>query len=405
MSKKAITFAFFLIFSMLLFFGWQTAGAVQNTDKQLKVYLFWANGCPHCEKEKEYLASIQQRYSNVKIELLEVTENKNNLDLLNKASDSLNANVTGVPFTVVGKSYLIGWYDDRMSGSQLDKMIEDNLANGCEDFVGGLFNPSGSSCTAPVEKKSNIPDSIQVPFFGKINIKSMSLPLISLVIGGIDGFNPCAMWALIFLVSLLLGFGSKKRLVVLGGAFLLTEALIYYLFMTAWLNVFLFIGFVFWIRLLIGSIALYMAYVNLRDFASKKDPTCLVESDEKKKKFFDRLNGVVHGKNLGLAFLGIIALALSINIVEMVCSLGLPAVYTQILAINNLSALSYNFYMAIYIIAYMADDIIIYFIAVFTMNIIAGSAKYARFSHLVGGVLMAIIGLLMLFKPDWLMFG
>ena len=91
--------------------------------------------------------------------------------------------------------------------------------------------------------------------------------------------------------------------------------------------------------------------------------------------------------------------------VELVCSAGLPAIYTQILSLSNLPTWQYYFYLGLYILIFMLDDLFVFFTAMFTLKAVGVESKYARYSHLIGGVLMLVIGLLLLFKPEWLMFG
>ena len=102
---------------------------------------------------------------------------------------------------------------------------------------------------------------------------------------------------------------------------------------------------------------------------------------------------------------GIIGLAASVNLIELACSSGLPLVYTQILALNDLSKLQYLIYILIYIFFFLIDDIIIFAIAMKTLEISGISTKYTKYSHLIGGIIMLIISLLMAFKPEWLMFN
>jgi hypothetical protein len=106
-----------------------------------------------------------------------------------------------------------------------------------------------------------------------------------------------------------------------------------------------------------------------------------------------------------LALGGIIVLAFLVNLVELVCSAGLPAIYTQILALNNLANWQYYFYIFLYVFFFMVDDLLIFIVAMVTLKMTGLSTRYARYSHLIGGILMIIIGILLIFKPEWLMFG
>ena len=120
---------------------------------------------------------------------------------------------------------------------------------------------------------------------------------------------------------------------------------------------------------------------------------------------FDKLKAAATQKKFILAFFGIIALAFAVNLVELICSAGLPAIYAQVLAMNNLSSLQHYLYILLYIFFFMLDDLLVFFIAMVTLQLSGVSTKYSRFSNLIGGILMLIIGLLLIFKPGWLTFG
>ena len=118
---------------------------------------------------------------------------------------------------------------------------------------------------------------------------------------------------------------------------------------------------------------------------------------------FTFIKKVVSNHSFILSILGIIALAFSVNVIELACSAGIPLIFTQILALNNLSMVSYIFYMLIYILFFLIDDLIVFIVAMVTLNVTGISTKYTKYSHLIGGIVMVLIALLMIFKPDWLM--
>ncbi|OQA03639.1 MAG: hypothetical protein BWY68_00684 [bacterium ADurb.Bin400] len=252
---------------------------------------------------------------------------------------------------------------------------------------------------------SQVPEMIRVPLLGEINTKSFSLLVLTVVLGALDGFNPCAMWTLLFLISLLIGMQDKKRMWMLGSAFIVASASVYFVFMAAWLNLLLFLGFVVWVRAMIGVVALVGGGYNLKEYLTNKDAACKVTKSEKRKKVFDDLKRLTHEKTFLIALGGIVLLAIAVNLVELICSAGLPAVYTQILAISNLSTVQHYLYILLYIFFFMLDDLIVFFAAMTTLQMTGLTTKYSRFSHLIGGILMVIIGLLLIFKPEWLMFG
>ena len=192
---------------------------------------------------------------------------------------------------------------------------------------------------------------------------------------------------------------------VLGGLFILTSGFIYFLFMAAWLNLLLFLGSLLLIRVVIGLVALGGGAWYLREFVLNKEEVCEVTAPEQRQRMFQRLRALAQERSFALAFLGILALAFLVNLVELICSAGIPAVYVQILTMSGLPAWQYYGYMLLYILVFMADDLVVFVTAMTTLRIAGLTAGYSRASHLIGGVVLVIIGALMLLRPEWLMFG
>ncbi|OGG03980.1 hypothetical protein A2W14_05980 [Candidatus Gottesmanbacteria bacterium RBG_16_37_8] len=376
-----------LLFLLLIILLLNPLSVLSQNNSKITLYFFWTIGCPHCGKEKIFLKSLQEKYPNLEVKDYEISKNKKNLDLLIEAGKELKADVSGVPFTVVGRNYIIGYRDDETTGREIESKIILALESGSEDVV------------------ARDVDEVKLPFFGIVSIKDLSLPAFTFVIALADGFNPCAMWVLIFLISLLIGMHDKFKMIVLGSAFILASGVVYFLFLSAWLNLFLFLGFIFWIRTLIGGVALAAGGYNLREFFTNKEGVCKVTGSGKRRKIFEKLKQVTASKNFLLAIGGIIVLAFVVNLVELICSAGLPAVYTKVLTLSKLPTYQYYAYLLFYILIFMLDDLIIFWGAIFTFHLIGINTKYARFSHLIGGIAMLLIGLLMIFKPELLMFG
>lgn len=371
--------------------------------EKVKLYLFYSKTCPHCASEKVFLEELQQRYSNLEIEQLEVTQNEENSNLLTAIKEALECENSYVPYTVIGKIGLTGYNENIQS--QIEHFVELYSKEGSVDIVDMIKKGKDVSSFLKEEEKIKIEDtSITVPLFGKINPKSVSLPLLATVMGFIDGFNPCAMWVLLFLISMLMGMKDRKKMWILGLTFLVTSAIIYLLFMVSWLKIAVSITSIQWIQKLISAIALLAGIWNLYSFYKAKDAGCLIVKEEKRKKTLSKIKKITSEKRFFLAILGVMALAISVNIVELACSAGLPLVFTQILAINELSTVSYATNIFIYILFFLIDDLIVFFIAMFTMKLSGVSNKYAKYSHLIGGLIMLLIGILLFFKPEWLMF-
>ncbi len=366
------------------------------------IYFFWAQGCPHCAKEKIFLQKLVNKYPRIIVKDFEVTADPVNVLLMQKASKELNADVSGVPFTVIGKEYIAGYFNDETTGKEIKEKVECAIRDGCVDIIN---NVNQKSEVINEEATSIIPQSLNIPIFGSISTKNLSLPAFTFVIAFLDGFNPCAMWVLLFLISLLLGMHNRLKMFILGFSFILTSALVYFLFLSAWLNIFLFLGFISWVRLGIGAVALTAGGYNLREYIINKSGGCKVTGNEKRRIIFDKLKEITQNKRFIIALFGIILLAFAVNLVELVCSAGLPAIYTKVLTMSKLPTWQYYLYLLFYIFIFMLDDLIIFFAAMITLQATGIQSKYARYSHLIGGILMFIIGILLLFKPELLMFG
>lgn len=376
--------------------------------EEINLYLFHSQDCTHCQSERKWLESIKDKYDNLNIYEYEITRNSDNSALLDKVKERLSSTSNYVPYTVIGEQHWIGWNEDNKA--KITEAIE-NYDFSKRDIVNEVINNIDG------DKIGNTDDSIEnnddkteftVPVLGKIDAKKVSLPIMAMVIGFVDGFNPCAMWVLIFLISMLLGMKDKKKMWILGLTFLIFSGLVYLLFMLAWLNIAVSLSSIRWIQLIISAVALIGAFVNLRSYFKsiiKKDEGCEVVDNKKRKKLMERIKKYTSEKSLLLAMLGVMALAFSVNLIELACSAGLPLIFTQVLALNNLNALQYGIYIFIYLLFFLIDDIVVFVIAMKTFELTGISTKYTKYSHLIGGLIMLIIGLLMIFKPSWLMFN
>lgn len=390
-----------IITALLLFIPF----VVSADEKTLRVYLFHQESCPHCKKEIQYLEELKNEYSNLDVVTYEVSQNVMNYNFMNRVIDKTGIVTNGqVPFTIIGTDYYIG-FEDHVKKSikdSIDKFLNDKNSI---DVIAKVKNGEDvSNIKYNVDPKS----TKVIPIFGEIDAKKVSLPLVAIVIGAVDGFNPCAMWVLLFLIGMLFHMKDKKKMWILGITFLLTSAVMYLLIMAAWLKVALSFMTVVWLRIFIAIVALVAGLVNLNSYIKekkRKDDGCEIVDEKKRKKMFTKIKKITSEKKFILAIFGIIALAISVNLVELACSAGLPLIFTQILALNDLSTFEYVIYMLIYILFFLIDDIVVFVIAMLTLNIKGISSKYGKYSHLIGGIIMILIGILMIFKPEWLMFN
>lgn len=417
---------FLIVFAILLLLP----VSAKANEKVINIHLFYGNGCPHCAAEEEFLSDYLKDRTDVKLYKYEIWYDSHNQELLSKVQKEMGTtNKNGVPFTVIGKKTIVG-YADGVTDEQIKDAINYYLNNDYRDYAGEITgkvkktevkedtikdeSKTEDKKENKIEKADDTKDSDQtdenvtVPVLGKINAKKVSLPILAVVLGFVDGFNPCAMWILIFLITMLFNMKDRKKMWILGLTFILTSGIVYLMFMLAWLNLATFISKIAFIRLLIAVIALVVGLINVYkyiDSLKKKDEGCDVVDKKDRKKIMEKIISITHEKKFIIALLGIMVLAASVNIIELMCSIGIPLLFTQILAMNNLSTFSYMIYMFIYIFFFLIDDIVIFVISMVTLKVTGLSTKYTKYSHLIGGIIMLIIGLLLIIKPELLMFN
>jgi len=245
-------------------------------------------------------------------------------------------------------------------------------------------------------------DSLTLPLVGQIPLAELSLPALAVLLGLADGFNPCAMWALVYLLSLLVTLRDRRKIRLLVGSFVLASGVLYFLFMTAWLNVFLILGYLRPLTMAVGLGALVIGLCDLRSFAvSRGGPVCKVGGRGLKEKTMGRMERLVAAPLSLASFAGIIGLAFLVNSIEFACSAALPAIFTHALSLRELPTLSYYGYILLYDFFFMLDDLIIFTLAAVALETTMGSG-YARYGKLIGGVVLVGLGLTMLFAPNLL---
>lgn len=355
----------------------------KQEDGKVNLYLFHKKTCPHCKKEIEFLESIKSKYKDLNVYTYEISDSKENSNFMKTVKEQYKVTSNGVPFTVIGDSKFIGFSD--LIGEQIEKKIQKYL-----------------EVDLKTENKIN---SFKLPLLGKVNVKEASVFVIALVLGLVDGFNPCAMWILLFLINMLFNMNNKKRMLLLGYTFLFTSALVYFLSMLG-ISVVLSIATINWIQRIIALLALVVGILNIKNYIKERNNSgCHVVDDKKRKKIFKKIQKFTTEKNLFLALIGVILLAVSVNLIELACSLGFPTIFSEILSINKITGTARIVYLLLYVLMYMIDDIIVFTIAVCTLSISTRSTKYTKYLNLIAGIIMIIMGILLLFKPEWIMFN
>ena len=359
--------------------------SITNTeieDGKVNFYLFKGEGCPHCADEEKWLQDIKKEYKDyVNFYEFEVWYDENNSKMMEKAKEIFDFSGPGVPFTVIGDKYYSGFSDS--IGTMMENAINDYLNTEINDD----FN-----------KK------IDIPILEKVNMKNSSLGIIAIVLGFVDGFNPCAMWILLFLINMFLGTKDKKKSWILGFTFLVISAFIYFLSMLG-INVIIGVATVGYLKIAIAIFILIMGIFSLRKYLKirKEEAGCSIVDNRKRKKLVTKVKKIISNKNFILSIVGISTLAISVNLIELACSLGFPMIFTEMLTINNITGISRILYLLLYVFFYMIDDMVVFTISMITLQATGITNKYNKLCVLVSSIIMIIMGLLLIFKPEWLM--
>ena len=402
---------------VLLFLILLIPSIIFASEKQVNMYLFYGDGCPHCAELEKYLNKYLKEKDNVKLYKYEVWYNSDNVKKYNDVHDILKDKSTAIPYLVIGNTSIVG-YSKEVTPERIRNTVEYYTKLTYKDDVGiylGVVdgNTNMGEDTELSDNDKNLIDdgTINIPIIGKRSKKDVPLLISTILIGLVDGFNPCAMWILIFLISMLITMENKKRRWSLGFIFLLTSALVYFSVLVAWLDLKVFLDKTPYFRAAVASIAILFGFYIISKFITNellnkgRSDGCEVVNTKNRKRIIIAIRKIVKEKSFILAAVGIILLALSVNLIELLCSLGLPAVYSELLSINGLSKTSKVIYSLIYVFFFMLDDMIVFIIAMKTLEVKAISNKFGKYSHLIGGIIMLIIGLLMVYKPEWLMFN
>ena len=261
--------------------------------------------------------------------------------------------------------------------------------------------PGGQTSSAELSNEAEA-SGIDLPWVGRVEWTRLGMPLFTVLVGLIDGFNPCAMWVLIFLLSILVNLRDRGRMVAIAGTFVFVSGAAYFAFMAAWLNVFLLIGYLRPVQLLLGSLALFVGSIHVKDFFAFKQGLSLSIPESAKPGLYDRMRRIVSAENLPAALAGAFTLAVLVNIVELLCTAGLPALYTNILTQQGLSASARYGYLLLYILAYMFDDAVMVAVVVATLSRRRMQEGEGRWLKLISGLVILALGLVMIFRPEWL---
>ena len=352
----------------------------EKPDSCTTLEIFSRQGCPHCVDAYLYLEKLKTEYPQIEIVARDIHSDPDNMQRFARFNNRFKIDQPGIPSFLICDRYLIGFNDGKSSGAIIRHML-------------GLENKA---------KTKTATNEIDMPLFGVVSVEKLGLPMFTMAIGLVDGFNPCAMWVLLILLSILVNLRDRKRILLIAGTFVFISGAVYFIFMAAWLNIFLIIGFSRALQIIIGLTAILIGTVHIKDYFAYKKSLSLSIPDSAKPSIYSRIRDVIYAENIIATFIAIIVMAILVNLIELLCTAGLPAIYTQILTLQQLNTSQYYLYLLLYNIAYMFDDALMVGLIVFTMSKQRLEEAQGRWLKLLSGSIIFILGALLILKPSLL---
>ena len=377
-----------------------TASAPARAADASRIELFVREGCPHCAQAEAFIEQLGRERPELTIVVRDVTKEPAALAHLQELVQAQGGGMARVPAAFVNGQLILGYSTE----ASTDKLIRSALAGGrvasstpgdsssCEAEDSLSCGPGGNATAAapPAE-------TFSVTLFGRtITLDDVGLPAFTLAMGLLDGFNPCSMWVLLLMISLLAPLNDRKRMLAIAGTFVLVEGISYFVMMAAWLNLFLFVGLSRISQIIIAVIAILAGLINVKDFFAFGRGISLSIPDSAKPMIYNRMRGILHAKNYTAAIIGTIVLGLLVQVVEFMCTSGFPALFTRILTLSQLDKAGYYGYLLLYNAAYMLDDVIVLGIGVTLLSRHRLQEKEGRVLKLIAGVVMIGLGIYLL---------
>jgi glutaredoxin len=362
------------------------AAAADGTAR-IRLHFFWSRTCPHCTRARPFVEQLSETLPWLELDSHELTGHPDNVRRFVALAAATGSEAASVPSFFFCGIHLAGYDDEQGMGAVLRALLED-------------CHRQTMRAAEPAVPRIEASRQLHVPVIGEIVPKQWSLPVLTLVLAALDSFNPCAFFVLLFLLSLLVNARDRRKMLIIGGVFVVVSGTVYFLFMSAWLNLFLVTGQLGWINVVAGLFAITIAVINIKDFFWLHKGVSLSIPDAARPGLYRRMRGLVAMEQLPPMLLGTLLLAIVANAYELLCTAGFPMVFTRILTLNQLSTIDYYAYLAAYCLIYIVPLLVI--VGLFTLTL--GRRKLqeneGRILKLVSGVMMLGLGLLLLIEPE-----
>jgi thiol-disulfide isomerase/thioredoxin len=357
------------------------------------LYLFWGEGCPHCEAERQFLDALMKKYPDLGLRSFEVFNNSSNRQLFSDIANAFGQEARSVPTSILGDNIWVGFSE------QIASDIENRVAY-CLEYQ-ACPNPSkrlsGDSLVV-LEQPSTT--NLELPLFGTI-APNHSLLLTTALIALVDGFNPCSLWVLSMLLAIVLYTGSRRKIFAIGLTFLLVAATVYALFIAGLFNALAFVSYLRWVQIAIALLALTFAVINIKDYFFYKHGLSLTIPDSQKPRIYKGIRNIMTEDKNFPAMMGATALmALGVTLLELPCTAGLPVIWSGLISQHQVSQAEFLLLLGVYLLVFLLDELFVFTSAVITLKVTKLEEKQGRILKLIGGMVMLALALVMLVKPE-----
>jgi len=354
-------------------------------EPQIQVYFFWSLKCPHCLEARPHIESLAQRHAWLSLHSLELSRHPENVERYLAMADALGQRAEAVPALLFCGEMHVGWESSETTGAHLIQRLA-----ACRDRVA-----TGQPALEPQEGWLT-----DLPLYGSLDLEQLSLPILTLVLAGMDAFNPCAFFVLLFLLSLLVHQQKRSRILLIGGIFVFFSGLMYFAFMAAWFNLFRLIAGLAWVTAAAGGLAMLIGIVNIKDFFAFKKGLSFSIPESRKRDIFRRGRAVLAAGSLPAMLAATIVLAIAANFYELLCTAGFPMVYTRLLTLHDLPAGVHYIYLALYNLVYVLPLLAIVVVFAFSLGGRKLSVRQGQLLKLLSGLMMLGLGVLLAFVPE-----
>jgi cytochrome c biogenesis protein CcdA len=371
----------------------------ETAQQPVVLTLFHGEGCPHCAAEITFLLDeLAPAYPSLQMQAFEVWNDADNRALLVQAAEVYGFDPGAVPVTIVegpiGYQVFVGF--GAATGEQIVEVVERELAAADQPAASETESEPVPSDTAAASAAR-----VDVPLVGTVDLSGSSLLVATVVIGFVDGINPCSLWVLSVLLAIVLHSGSRGRVVLVGGVFLTVTAAMYAVYVAGVYSVLTVLDGMVWIRVVVALVALVFGAVQLSDGLQLRRGPSLSISAARKPSLYQRMRAVGLGdRGIAATIGGTVVLAVGVSLLETPCTAGLPLLWAGLVADAGVSTATAVALFGIYMLVFLVDELAVFTIAVVTLRSLKLQQNQGQALKIVSGSVLVTLAVAMIALPE-----